>query len=77
MEYDELKHFEKLLDEFEQDALAADADVSLPSSSKRHQRDLTRGHLVALVEGIVFQRDHLVDELNVQPKGAVAEKVAP
>lgn len=58
MEYDELAHFEKLLDEFEEDALAAARDNSnTPSASKRHQRDLTRRNVLAFVEGIVLEKD--------------------
>lgn len=69
MQPDELLHFEKLLDEFEEDALAAARDNSnAPSASKRHQRDLTRRNVLAFVENIVIQRDHLVDELNNNAK---------
>lgn len=78
MQHDDLTHFGKLLDEFEQDALAAvQGNSNTPSEGKRYQRDLTRRNVMEFVENIVQQRDHLVDELNVQPKGAVAEKVAP
>lgn len=57
MEYDELKHFEKLLDEFEEDALAAASDNSFPSESKVVQYNLTRRNVLAFVEGIVLEKD--------------------
>lgn len=79
MEYDELKHFEKLLDEFEEDALAAALDNSnTPSASKCHQRDLTRRNVLVFVENIVIQRDHLVDKLSKNSKlvSVVAQAVA-
>ncbi len=58
MEYDELKHFEKLLDEFEEDALVAASEGKVfPSSSRKIQRDLTRRNVLAFVEGIVLEKD--------------------
>ena len=58
MEYDELKHFEKLLDEFEEDALAVTREgKAFPSSSRKIQRDLTRRNVLAFVEGIVLEKD--------------------
>ena len=61
--YDNLLHFEKLLDEFEQDALAAAQDNSnTPSASKRTQRDLTRRNIVAFVEGLALENDKLLED---------------
>jgi hypothetical protein len=59
---DPMAHFEKLLDEFKEDALAADTDVSLPSSNKRIQYNLTRRNILALVEEIVLENDKLRED---------------
>lgn len=57
MQYDELAHFEKLLDEFEEDALAAATSNAAPSAGKKAQRDITRRNVMAFVEGIVLEKD--------------------
>lgn len=57
MEYDELKHFEKLLDELVEDVIAASLDLSEPSGNKRNQAVLTRRNVLAFVEGIVLDKD--------------------
>lgn len=56
---DPMAHFEKLLDEFEEDALAALLFVGEPSASKRIQYNLTRRNILALVEEIVLENDKL------------------
>jgi hypothetical protein len=62
---DPMAHFEKLLDEFKEDALAADTDVSLPSSNKRIQYNLTRRNILALVEEIVLENDKLREDAEL------------
>lgn len=57
IEYDELKHFEKLLYEFMEDAIVASLDLSEPSGNKRNQLALTRRNVLAFVEGIVLEKD--------------------
>lgn len=57
MKYDELKHFEKLLDELVEDVIAASLDLSEPSGNKRNQAVLTRRNVLAFVEGIVLEKD--------------------
>ncbi len=53
-EYDEMAHFEKLLDEFKEDARAADYEDGIPpSASARTQYNLTRRNILAFVEELV------------------------
>ena len=60
---DPLAHFEKLLDEFEEDALAAARDKSnTPSASKRNQYNLTRRNILAFVEKIVLESSDNLDD---------------
>lgn len=58
-----MAHFEKLLDEFEEDALAVTREGKVfPSSSRKTQYNLTRRNILSLVEGIVLENDKLLED---------------
>lgn len=59
---DPMAHFEKLLDELLEDALAAEKDTAAPSASKRVQYRATRNNIVAFVEDIALENDKLRED---------------